>query len=977
MLPRWLKAVLLAVLVVLFSGGLWFSRGYNRFLVQQAYQDLEAVAQQKVGQIAVWQKERLADAAVVMESPFFSQAIARCLMSPEKEGAAQILTRFRSLQRHYRYSNVLMVDAKGKVRLILEDAASPLHDTVTKAMSRAFQDRKPVLTDLHVASGPSDPRIDVVVPIFDGRGSGPPLGAILLRVNARQSLYPLLQSWPTPARTAETILVRRDGDDVLFLNDLRYKKDTALTLRIPLERSETPAVRAVLGETGVVQAKDYRGVDVLSALKPVPETPWFMVVKVDASEALSLARRESFLILALILGVTGLCIAALGVVWQQRSKAHYKALLAAESAHRRVEEHFRVTLLSVGDAVITTDALGRVELLNPVAEKLTGWQQEDGWGKPISEVFIIINEKTRQPVENPVNQVLRRGRVIGLANDTLLISKDGGEIPIEDSAAPIRGTDGETTGVVMVFHDVTDRRRAEAELRAAYDELDGRVRERTAELMHQAQLISLTHDAIIERDMDDRITFWSKGAEETYGWTSGEAVGKIIHLLLDTHFPQGIDAIKEDLFSQGRWDGELIHLKKDGNRIVVMSRRVLRRNENGAPLGILEINNDISERKQVEQQLRQVHKMEAVGALTAGIAHDFNNILASVIGFAELAKNRIEEGSREERYVQRVLDAALRGRELIRRMLTFSRQTEQEKRPLELSSAVKETVRFLRASIPSTINVRMTIESESGLVLGDPVQIQQVIMNLCTNGAHAMKERGGNLDIELSDYSGWPPNISTKLKPGSYMRLVVRDTGDGIPADIIDKIFDPFFTTKSQGEGTGLGLSVVHGIIKGHDGDITVESEPGKGSVFTLFLPKITMERATVREADGPIPTGHERILFVDDEKPLAEMGEAMLLELGYHVVSKTNSREALATLRLDPSRFDLVITDQTMPEMTGMELAKEILTVRADMPIIVCSGFDNSTEGDKAASLGIGALVSKPLTKREMAITIRTVLDR
>jgi len=281
----------------------------------------------------------------------------------------------------------------------------------------------------------------------------------------------------------------------------------------------------------------------------------------------------------------------------------------------------------------------------------------------------------------------------------------------------------------------------------------------------------------------------------------------------------------------------------------------------------------------------------------------------------------------------------------------------------------------LRASIPTTIDIRVDVKNGSDLILGDPVQIQQVLMNLCTNASYAMQELGGTLDIHLSDHSVPPSNADPQgMKPGPYVKLIVRDTGTGISSDIMDKIFDPFFTTKKVGEGTGLGLSVVHGIVSQHDGSITVESEPGRGS--TVYFPRITGDLESDAAKDDEIPTGSERILFVDDEEAIAEMGEDILAELGYEVASRMNGREALALFRLDPSRFDLVVTDQTMPEMTGVELAKEILALRPDMPIIMCTGFSYVVDADRARAAGIRAFAMKPLTKREIAKTIRRVLD-
>jgi len=324
------------------------------------------------------------------------------------------------------------------------------------------------------------------------------------------------------------------------------------------------------------------------------------------------------------------------------------------------------------------------------------------------------------------------------------------------------------------------------------------------------------------------------------------------------------------------------------------------------------------------------------------------------------------------------VEAGLRGRDLVRQLLAFSRRTEQEKKPLEVASILKETVKLLKATTPAFISIKTRIASDPGLILGDPAQIQQVLMNLCTNAVYAMRDKGGLLDVRLS-HADVPPSDGSPdgMEPGPYMKIVVRDTGTGISPDIIDKIFDPFFTTKSVGEGTGLGLSVVHGIVTQLDGFISVESEPGKGSTFTVYFPQISGE-LKIGEPESPeIPTGSERILFVDDEEALVLVGERILAQLGYSVTSRTKSKEALSLVSEDPSRFDLVITDVSMPEMTGVEFAKEVLSLRPDMPIIMSSGFSHLVDADAAKAAGMKAFLMKPLTKREIAKTVRQVLDR
>jgi PAS domain S-box-containing protein len=386
---------------------------------------------------------------------------------------------------------------------------------------------------------------------------------------------------------------------------------------------------------------------------------------------------------------------------------------------------------------------------------------------------------------------------------------------------------------------------------------------------------------------------------------------------------------------------------------------------------------EVEERRRVEQQLRQSQKIEALGTLTGGIAHDFNNILFAMIGFAQLAGDKLKEGSQVKRHLDRVLDAGLRGRELVRQMLLFSRKAPHEKKPLRLSSIIKETMKILRPSIPATIDIRVRIKHESGMILADPVQMEQVLMNLATNAAYAMREKGGILEVELDDFSVSSTSADPHgMRPGPYMLLRVRDSGEGMTEDVLAKIYDPFFTTKERGEGTGLGLSVAHGIVKECEGYITAESRAGEGTTFSLCFPKIPEEARDEENAAEAIPTGHEKILFVDDEEALVEMGHETLTGLGYHVESRTSSREALSLLRLDPSRFDLLITDHTMRDMTGIELAREVLAVRPDMKVILCTGFSHTVSEESAQAAGIKAFAMKPLTKREIARTIRKVLD-
>ncbi|MEN6617203.1 MAG: MASE3 domain-containing protein [Syntrophorhabdus sp.] len=388
-----------------------------------------------------------------------------------------------------------------------------------------------------------------------------------------------------------------------------------------------------------------------------------------------------------------------------------------------------------------------------------------------------------------------------------------------------------------------------------------------------------------------------------------------------------------------------------------------------------ELKREIQERQRAEDHLRQAQKIEALGTLTGGIAHDFNNLLSAIIGFAEILEEDLPAGSLSREHATHIMGAGMRGRDLVKQLLTFSRKTEHEKKPLKLSSIIKESVKMLRASMPSTIAIDVNVENGSGYVLADPVQVQQVILNLCTNAYHAMREKGGSLSIELADITVEPGNDTMPpVDPGPYARVMVRDTGTGIPADIRDRIFDPFFTTKPAGEGTGLGLSVVMGIVKESHGHITVDSQPGKGTLFSVFFPLAIPGSIDSTAKEEPAPSGKEHILLVDDDPILLEMEKQLLRRLGYEVTCQQHSGEALGLVRENPNLFDLVITDQTMPDLTGIQLAKKILEINRALPIILCTGFSDTVDFESTKNAGIRKFIMKPVTKNEMAKTIRDV---
>ncbi|MCP4348215.1 MAG: response regulator [Desulfobacterales bacterium] len=388
---------------------------------------------------------------------------------------------------------------------------------------------------------------------------------------------------------------------------------------------------------------------------------------------------------------------------------------------------------------------------------------------------------------------------------------------------------------------------------------------------------------------------------------------------------------------------------------------------------------EIQEKEKLKKQLRQVQKMEAIGTMAGGIAHDFNNIIQIVLGNAELSLFDAPKKGKIKERLTNIIGVCNRARNMVKQLLSFSRQTEQDRKPVQVEPVIKETLKLIRASLPSTIEIRQNIRTTSSVILADPTQIHQVLMNLCINAGHAMEDKGGELKVSLDSLT-FDDNAAAKklgLSQGDYVRLTVNDTGCGMDHEIIEKIFEPFFTTKEQGKGTGIGLSVVHGIVKNHKGAVKVNSEPGKGTTFNVFLPKADHE-AEVTQADKskPVPRGTGRILFIDDEEYITEMASDILSGLGYKVIAHTSSMKALDIFSARPDMFDLVITDQTMPKISGTELAEKLIGIRPDIPIILCTGFSKSAVLKKAKTIGVRELIAKPFTMNEIACLISRVLN-
>jgi PAS domain S-box-containing protein len=941
-----------------------------------------------------------------------------------------------------------------------------------------------------------------------------------------------------------------------------------------------------------------------------------MISKIDVDEALAGLRTRSVLSLAFVLLLMAFLAAAVGWAWQRHRKKHYKELLRSETELRRVEERYRITLMSVGDAIISTDIAGRVEMINPVAEALTGWQREEAFGKPLEQVFRILNEDTRETVENPAAKVLREGIIIGLANHTLLVARDGSERPIADSAAPIRSEDRVITGVVLVFRDqsherasqrllmeekekaqhyldvagvmllaldvsgcvtmvnkkgceilgypetdilgknwfeyflpetirdraksrfhelttgsleineyaenviltgsgknrliawhnsilrdgngaivgtlssgedITVRKRAEEALRESeerfrrlyeqsplpyqslnaegkfldvnnawlaelgYDRnevigkwfgeflanggasafrdhferlkqegeshgiefemkredgttitasFESRVAlDETGELLQthciftnvtearraqaeRERLVSAIEqagEAVVVTDTTGKILFVNPAFETITGYSYGEAVGKKPSILQSGEHDSGFYKHLWDTITAGEiWTGRFINKKKDGRLYQEDATISPVKDAGGKIMNYVAVKRDITEHLELSKQLQQAQKMEAVGTLAGGVAHDFNNLLQVILGYSEMILTDERLPAAHEADLLKICQAAKSGADLVQRMLTFSRKSETKAVTLNLNNRVEQLEKMLSRTLPKMIDIEISLAEDCKPISADPLQIEQVLMNLAINARDAMPE-GGKLIITTENVTAHEECAKANLgqEPGDYVLLRVSDTGFGMDSETLEHIFEPFYTTKGPGEGTGLGLAVVYGIVKQHGGYVFCYSEPGAGTTFKLYFPALE----SGEEPDQPEPTpflqgGSETILLVDDDELIRELGLRILGKLGYRVVLASNGKEALEMFRKQKDEISLIIMDLIMPEMSGKQCLEEILKIDPKAKVLIASGASARSHIFDIREIGAKGIVNKPYEMTELFTVVRETLD-
>ncbi|UCG56642.1 MAG: response regulator [Phycisphaerales bacterium] len=627
---------------------------------------------------------------------------------------------------------------------------------------------------------------------------------------------------------------------------------------------------------------------------------------------------------------------------QVRKRLHERA--RTEEKLSAFAQEWRGTFNAITDSVCIVDRNGGKILQ---CNKAMTWFLDKPYDEIIGGSCCELIHGSDEPVKKcPLTRMWKTGR-----SQTQVLQR--GEKWLNIKVDPIINNKGDLIGAVHIISDITERKRA------------------FQEIEDLAKFPSEDPNPVVRISQDCRILYANDASApvlKTWGANEGQCLPEPMRKKIEEVW----DSRDGSAFELTCHDGRIFFIKLQP---IVGQGYV-----NGYGFDITKRKKAEKEKIDLELQLSQKQKMEAIGTLAGGIAHDFNNILAAMQGYVELSLEDIEdipEGAAVRENLENVLSCGKRATKLVRQVLTFSRKNQQEKEVTEIGSIVKEVLKMLRASLPATIKIFRKIEADSSMVLADPTQIHQVLVNLCTNASHAMRETGGMLQVGLTDITLESETRigDERLGPGQYAKLTVSDSGCGMDKEVIERIFEPFFTTKQVNEGTGLGLSVVHGIIRSHHGAIEVESAPGEGTTFCIFLPKV--EATEVQESESPVPAAreHEVILLVDDERMMVDVTKLMLERLGYTVIAKTSSVDALETFQEKPDEFDLVITDQIMPNLTGTQLATELMAIRPDIPVILCTGFGENVSPEEAESMGIRKFVMKPISKDEIEAIVRNVL--
>jgi PAS domain S-box-containing protein len=983
--------ILLLVFIILATGilgsGYLFSQNQQKQFRGRVEAELGTIAALKIRELKEWRQERRADALVFFKNSAFSNLVRQFLQQPEKmEARLNLEIWLEKVKQMPQYQRISIFNTSGFEVLSIPRRLGPESQQRNQDVSRAVTTRQVAFLDLAREDPGLPPYLTIVVPILAGPDWNDVLAVLTVEIDPEKYLYPLIRNWPTVSQTGETLIVRRDGDGVLFLSNLRFKKDAALNLRFPLSQSDIPAVKAVQGKVGIVEGIDYRDKKVVAAIQPVPDSPWFLIACLDQDEITQPLRERLYGMAGLLCTLLLSAGAMVGLIWRNQRAHFYRLQYEAARAVEESEKRLRVIFESSKDGILVVDVETKAfVIVNAAICRMLGYSHDELLTMQISDIHpaadlpTIIEQFERQA----------RGEIFPLVNIPML-RKDRSIFYADINATPIQL--GGQTCMLGDFRDITDRMQAEMRIQhlnrvlrtirnvnqliVAASSVDELIQNACTELADQKSYTSAIIVLTDENDLpfahaeagegvDFRplIVQIERGIAPSCCTAARDTKGVYLIRGRDTFCetcPVGTVCVSPQKMStclehQGKIYGYLA-VSVDMNIAMDEEEENLFLELAGDlaySLHNMEVKRDMlraeEEKKKLEVQFIQSQKMEAVGQLAGGVAHDFNNLLSIIIGYVTLLREEMTTSESSEEAVTEIYDAAIRASNLTRQLLAFSRKQVLEMQTIDVNEVIGNFEKLLRRTIGEDIQMHLNLMSEPGLVKADESQIEQILLNLAVNARDAMPD-GGLLTIETAHVVFDETYAASKAgtRTGPHVMIAVSDSGSGMDRETQARIFEPFFTTKALGKGTGLGLSTVYGVVKQHGGNIWVYSEAGQGTTFKIYLP-LADEVATVQEQQtekltGSIPTA--TVLVAEDEPSLRRLACSILVRSGFKVLESKDEQDAIALAGGHPEPIDLLLTDVIMPTMKGTEVFKKVSEFHPLIRVLYMSGYTENVIG-------------------------------
>lgn len=1081
--------ILLLVFAFLAAGiittGYLSYRQYEQKFRGGVNQQIESIVELKANELTQWRKERLKDGAHLFGNPVFSSLVRRFFENPKDTEVSRGLEVWMSNHvSEVGYYQLVLFDTQGVNRLTVPSNRTTVDPFVAQHIPELLSARCVMFRDFYRNEYDQRVYLDVLVPIFDAADTNRSLGLLVMRIDPEVYLYPFISRWPTLSVSAETLLVRREGSEVVFLNKLRFDTNTALNLREPIDRPALPAAQAARGVEGIMDGIDYRGVPVVAALRTIPDSPWSLVARMDSAEVYTPIRERLWQVVVMV-GALILCAGAfVSLIWRRQRLLFYKEQVSSVDSVREAKEYLENLITHANAPIIVWDPQFHITRFNEAFESLTGRKAVDVVGGPLEILF--------PPAQVANSMELIRKTLGGERWESVEISIqhcDGSLRTVLWNSATIYAADGKTPmAAIAQGHDITKRKRAEQylmESESKYHSLIDNMTEGVAlheiicdqngkavnyrivdvnpafekqtgiavtealgrlatELYHvdtapfldiydrvvrtgtpctfetenpvlnkkftisvyspkpgwfatiftditqrlklneaNARLATAVEQAaetVVITDADGAILYANPAFEKTTGYTLTEALGQNPRILKSGKHDAEFYRHMWEVLNAGKvWTGRITNKRKDGTIYEEDASLSPVLDAAGKIVNFVGVKRDITRESQLEQQILQAQKMEAIGRLAGGVAHDFNNILAVVLMNASELSDDANATPAQTEGLNEIIQAAERGANLTRQMLTFSRRQVMQMRTLDLNDVVVGVTKMLQRIIGEDIVLQTRLAPDDMLVWGDSGMIEQVLLNLAVNARDAMPE-GGHLTMELGNCV--VDELSAKAhkgKAGDFVLLTVRDDGFGISQEHLSHIFEPFYTTKAAGKGTGLGLATLHGIVEQHHGWVVVESEVGQGTAFFIYFPRLLMTKQVGDEPAALVSVngGTETILVVEDEKSLRTLAVRILKHSGYHVLEASDGAEALKVWREHHLEVDLLVTDIIMPGgISGGKLADQLRAEKPGLKVIYMSGYSGEVAGTGLNLREGRQFLQKPFPPSKLVQTVREYLD-